>query len=88
MGEKFREEGKLPKYTKLNKKKDELVKLLVPFDKEIKTVEKEAPSESHGEKDVEVEKEEEKYEYGMKLQFIDSFSFLSFSLDKLVEHCI
>jgi hypothetical protein len=78
---KFRDEGKLPKDTKLNKKKDELLKLLSPFEEEIKTVEKD-------EKDVQVEKEEEdKYEYGMKLQFIDSFSFLSTSLEKLVKNC-
>ena len=66
--------------TKLNKNKDELFKLLSPFEEEIKTVEKD-------EKDVQVEKEEEdKYEYGMKLQFIDSFSFLSTSLEKLVKN--
>ena len=37
---KFRDEGKLPKDTKLNKKKDELLKLLIPFEEEMKTVEK------------------------------------------------
>ena len=31
-GKTFRDEGKLPKDTKLNKKKDELVKLQFPFD--------------------------------------------------------
>ena len=55
--------------------------MLFLFEEELKCV------ENNGKEDVQIEKEGEKYEYGMKLQFINCLSFLSTSLEKLVENC-